>query len=392
MKVLMVTLDSPIHHRKDGIANAVRQLSVSMVGMGHEVTVMGLDATIDKAAHLEEEGVQYWCVPDRGGSVASRMLGMFLYCRGRLAPFCRDHGIEIAHGHGGYVGPIAAADLQAKKVLTMHTSSVEDEFILKDLRDTKQTGKYLMKRLFPPRSFLNMYRSWYFHRVDSIFSVAEHNIEEDIGRLRLPRERFRVVPNGVDYRGIREMGSDAKDRSDESILYFGRVAPIKGIQYLLQALPLVLQEHPKVVLKIVGDGRSLPLLKRQARDLGVESQVEFRGFLTGRPLFEEVARSGIVALPSLYEGCPLTLLESMALGKPIVASDIPGMLEIMRDGVSGLAFRMGDKDDLARKLLSLLDDPSEARRLGEEAERTIRDKYTWEHIAAKTVEGYGSLL
>ncbi len=388
----MVTLDNPLEHRRDGIANAVDNLSRCMTGKGHDVLVAGLCKSVKKEKRIVENGVTYVCWPDRGSGLVARATMLMLEGRGSIERLCEEEKIDIAHGHGGFVGPIAAATIRSKKVLTVHSSSLEDVLAMKDLKESGMVYPYLKRAILPPRAAVRQYRRWYFDEMDTIISVSRHNVTEDSAYLRINPSRFKVIPNGVDYEGLSELRRQCDESVDGPIVFVGRLAPIKGLPCLLRAFHSVLKKCPETRLKIVGEGPSERLLKTLAKDLRMADKVDFTGFKSGLDLVREIVGSGVFVVPSTYEGCPLSLLEAMALGRPIVASRIPGVTEIMDEGKTGLAFEPGNPDSLSTRILELLDDEARSRSLGQAAEAVARERFTWDRVADRTLEEYASTL
>jgi glycosyltransferase involved in cell wall biosynthesis len=192
---------------------------------------------------------------------------------------------------------------------------------------------------------------------------AEARLARSIG----PRGRVRVVHNGIptpppggaDPRvaGLRERGP--------VIGALTLLRPGKGLETLLAAAPLVLSRHPDAQLAIVGEGPDLEQLREQARALGVAGAVHFLGptsdpvgALRGMDLFVH---------PSWAEAFPYVILEAMALGLPIVASDVGGIGEAITHGESGLLTPPREDQALGRALTELLSDRGRAARLGQGA-------------------------
>lgn len=392
MRICMVTIDNPVHHAEDGISISVNELSRALTKQGHEVWVMGLDQQVQEETTIENDGVRYICLPSPGGSLPRRMVRFMAEGKRRIESLEKEEKIDVFHGHGGFAGPVAWADIRARKVLTMHTSHEEDLVALEDLKECGMLRKYLQKQLFPPLPLLKRYRKWYFNRVDKIISVSEHNVKAALPRMGVPRERYAVIPNGVDYRRFREFKLRSRPEEDENtLLYFGRLAPCKGVQHLIRAYPRVLEKHPRSRLKIVGEGNYRVSLEALSGRTNAGGTVEFLGFRSGDRLWGTIASSGMVVVPSTYEGCPLTMLEAMALGKPVVASSIPGVNEVMKHGVSGWTFAPADHGALAESVDTLMSDPDLRARLGRNAERTIRERFDWPIIGKRVVKVYGEI-
>lgn len=146
-------------------------------------------------------------------------------------------------------------------------------------------------------------------------------------------------------------------------LYLGSLLPIKGVPTLLQALARV----PDLPFHIVGDGPERPALEKLKAELGLE-RVVFRGFLTGVELAREQAGADFGVVPSeCYENCPYSIMELMAMGKPVIASRLGGIPELVSEDETGLLFEPRNAEDLAAKLILLRASPERRRRLGHQA-------------------------
>ena len=140
-----------------------------------------------------------------------------------------------------------------------------------------------------------------------------------------------------------------------------RLMPSKGNQYLVEAAPAVLAAHPEVRFFLVGEGELEAPLKAQAAALGLGERFVFTGFT--RDVAAALSTFDIIAFPSLWEGTPLTAFEVLAMGKPIVATDADGLLDILKDGRDALVVPKADAGALARGLIRLIEDPALAARL-----------------------------
>jgi glycosyltransferase involved in cell wall biosynthesis len=157
----------------------------------------------------------------------------------------------------------------------------------------------------------------------------------------------------------------------EYILYFGRLSPEKGIDVLLSAM----QKLNKIPLKIVGIGSEEVKLKMMVQKMGL-TNIEFLGFLDGRRLKQVIADSRFTVLPSVwYENSPNCVLESYASGKPVVASRIGGITELISHGYTGLLFNPGNTLDCQNKIISLWNNPDLCIRMGVNARKQVENKY-----------------
>jgi len=174
------------------------------------------------------------------------------------------------------------------------------------------------------------------------------------------------------------------------VLFLGRMEPAKGVFDLLEAIAAVRIAVPDVRLVCAGDGDRISVA-RYAERLGIADAVKFTGWVgpSGkRALFEAAA---VFALPSYDEALPVSLLEAMAAGVPVVASAVGGIPEVVVDGVSGCLVAPGDKASLERALRRLLTDSELATRIAAAARETARLRFAPERVLPQLEEIYATL-
>jgi glycosyltransferase involved in cell wall biosynthesis len=147
-----------------------------------------------------------------------------------------------------------------------------------------------------------------------------------------------------------------------------RLMPSKGNQYLVDAAPAVLAAHPEVRFFLVGEGELEAPLKAQAAALGLGERFAFTGY--ARDVAAVYSALDVVVFPSLWEGTPLTTFEVLAMGKPIVATDADGLLDVLKDGRDALVVPKADAAALSAAIVRLLEDPALAERLAAGARAT----------------------
>jgi glycosyltransferase involved in cell wall biosynthesis len=195
-----------------------------------------------------------------------------------------------------------------------------------------------------------------------------------------PADKIVVIPNGRDLRQfVRGEHRDAVrkelgiDRGAPVVGVVGRLETQKGHVFLLDAWPEVTCAYPDARLVLIGDGSLRDSLAEQVRRLGVAESVIFTGFRADIPRILDAI--DVVALPSLHEGMPLTVIEAAAAGRPVVATAVDGTPEVVRDGQTGYLVPAADPAALARAVLAVLGDPAGAARMGEEACRWARERF-----------------
>ena len=165
------------------------------------------------------------------------------------------------------------------------------------------------------------------------------------------------------------------------VLTVGRLAPLKGLRYLLDAWRLV-ASMPDVYLVIVGNGELESELKAYAAALGIEQRVVFAGFRSDVPSL--LARADVFVLSSLWEGLPMAAVEAMAAGCPVVATAVGGTPEVVEDGVTGLLVPPQDAPALAEALVRVLTAPDISSTLATAAADRVQIRYTREALLAAT--------
>jgi glycosyltransferase involved in cell wall biosynthesis len=204
------------------------------------------------------------------------------------------------------------------------------------------------------------------------------------------------IPNGVPAeraipRGSREELRRALGSEDGfMILASGRLAPQKGVEYLVRAAPRIRDEVPGARIVIAGDGPLEQRLSRLAVELGVEETVRFLGFRSD--VAELLGACDLVVLPSLWEGLSISLLEAMAAAKPIVTTALGSNREVTDDGRAARLVPAKDVDGLAAAVMALAGSPSEREELGRTAQQIQRERYTIRRMLDAYLVEYERLL
>lgn len=228
--------------------------------------------------------------------------------------------------------------------------------------------------------------------VDRYLAVSHGIANELVGQLHWPREKIDVVYNAVDLArveveappGLRQELGGGEGRP--LVLMPARLDAQKGHRVLFEAIPQV----PDALFLLAGEGPERGPLEALAAQLGIADRVRFLGRREDVP--QLLAACDVFALPSLYEGSSLAVLEAMAAGIPIVSSAIGGTDELVEDGRSGLLVAPGDARGLAAALRRVLDDPGLRESLSAHARERVEAGLTREQMAARVSGVYRELL
>lgn len=224
---------------------------------------------------------------------------------------------------------------------------------------------------------------------DSLGDISGLLVMSEFSRRNLPPG----IPHRVIYGGVDDVYlTVAKDVREPRVLFVGRITPHKGIDVLVDAMPagLPLEIH----------GRPYhPAYLDLLRSRSAGKAVSFHTDSSDADLRAALARASVLVLPSVHRDCfggyhrlpellGLVLLEAMASSTPVICSDVGGMPEIVRDGVTGFVVPPGDAAGLRKRLESIAADPALSRRMGEAGRADVRERFTWTSVADRCLRGY----
>nr|MDO8079700.1 glycosyltransferase family 4 protein [Candidatus Freyarchaeota archaeon] len=197
----------------------------------------------------------------------------------------------------------------------------------------------------------------------------------------------RMIPSAINPGDFYNKGDD------NFILYAGRFDWYKRVDILIKAFSMLDVGYKKnFKLKIVGTGYRGRYLKDLVKSENLEKFVEFIPWLERSKLIDRMSRCSILVLPSLFETFGLVVIEAMASGKPVIASDIPGPQDIIKHGYDGFLFERENIQKLKGYLELLLEDENLRRKIGMRARKTVEEKYTFEKIAENYITFFNELL
>lgn len=216
------------------------------------------------------------------------------------------------------------------------------------------------------------------------FCVISESTKADLVSRGIPEGDITVIHCGIDRTVYGNHKGYAKFEYP-SVLYLGRIKKYKSVQHLIAAFALVRKRIPAARLAVVGTGDYLPTLRRQAEELGLSEAVVFTDFVPSETKVEYMCRSHLMVYPSLREGWGLTNIEANSCGTAVVAADSPGLRDSVRDGVSGLLYPYGNVNQLAERIVSLLNDPARRAQL-EQGGRQWAARFDWDIAAERFLE------
>lgn len=303
----------------------------------------------------------------------------------RLRKEVNERGIQLLHTHmsrAHFMGVLLRGLCQVPCVATAHCRKIQAHWTLNNhviatSRDTEQFHRRY--NLVPQRN------------ISTIYCPAPQRQlaaqPPDATGLSLPDDSL------YDARLVRQWRQQWGCSAHESVIgVVGEISPAKGQRDLLQAVRLLHVAQRPVRLVVVGNHRREYVweLQRYARDLGIGSLVHWAGFCRHVP--QLMTALDIYACPSLSESLPLTILEAMSVARPIVATSVGGIPEIIRHGETGLLARPSDPAGLAQAIAEVLDRPALAARLGQAARALVSQNFSRRTQTDKIIELYRQIL
>jgi glycosyltransferase involved in cell wall biosynthesis len=321
------------------------------------------------------------------GWVLNHILGQSLAARALFSVLQREH-FDIIHIHGKLT---AMFFLRIRKMLlsrpwkVIYTVHDPTPYMCRYESMMEQSIRKLVYQIIEYPVWLSS---------DHIIVVSAALKEELMRRWNIPEEKISVIHNGVDIDYFYPHVGDEEvlkkyGISGDYFLFVGQLRPRKGVHYLLRALKGLATD---AILVVVGGGPELIHLKKLTRRLGIEKKVIFTGPVPLQHLREIYASASFFVLPSVAEGTPLVVLEALASGLPVIATDIPGMREVVKDGCNGFIIPQRDFTALQRCIDFLLYDERLRLKMSRNARKMACDTFSWQVVAERTLDVYKKVL
>ena len=343
---------------------------------------MGYDIAILTAVpgDREVEGFQVTRLPGLDGS-SFRTLMHLPFALPRFAKFIQ--ACDVVHCHYSYLfaflATILARVYHKPSLVTLHGLGTLDSSVRSSA----------IRRLYRYSSL----------KLATTVIATSSEMKEVAGRFT-PAERIAQIPNGVDTHCFSPQPAPENDGRPPVVLTMRRLVPKNGVQYLVEAAPMIIRDHPDVQFSIVGTDRLEGYLKKRAADLGIAEHFRFVGEVPHDRARDYFAQADVVVFPSSAESTSLACLEAMAMEKAVVASRLTAFKEMLGENERGILVSLFDRESsdyeaamtlpedrlkiLADAVSGLLRDRDLRLRLGKAARQYTVANYDWSIIASKT--------
>lgn len=300
-----------------------------------------------------------------------------------LARTIKKESPDLIHLHGfkaGFLGRIASLGFpRIPVVLTVHNFYAHPDQSRIPFSCFQQVERVLSRRA---------------NGIIAVSEALKRNLTDTLG---VEDGKIIRIYNGIHYESFRnngEKGSSFKAELGipEGVPLVGtaaRLAPQKGLGIFLEASRIILDKGRPCIFLVAGEGPMKEELENRVNSLNLKGKVIFPGRVDN--IAEFLSCLDIFILPSLSEGLSITLLEALAAEKPVVASRVGGVPEIVTDGVTGTLVPPGDPVSLASKVMEYLDNPEHSKNMGIRGSHRIKDNFTLENMVKRTEELYKEL-
>jgi glycosyltransferase involved in cell wall biosynthesis len=363
----------------DGLMQCVVTLAHGLADIGTATHVISRSTRVANVVSEDRNGVSVTWVPDpfpRADYLVGRRL-----LQSRLRRVIRRIRPDIVHAHGEAPFIRAALSYEGHHVITLHGLFADQ---------TRAHGLAIPLSLRAAYLLMRRWEREYLPRIKCAIAI---NAQLGVSVLRAnPHARVFRVNNPV---ASAFFDAAADDPTPSRILFLGQISRRKGLHILLEAFAAIADVIQATELRVIGgslqDSGYYEELQSQYRHLVDDGRLVFAGPKVHRDIPSELARAAIVCLPSLYEASPLAVLEAMAAGRPVVASRVGDVDELLSGGV-GVVVEPGDPRALASALIALLRDASGGREMGRRARASARQRASPNVVAQETQSVYEAIL
>ncbi len=385
MKVLMLSWELPPDH-VGGLGKHVFHLSRALSAQGAETHVVTIARTNETTGGNDEPWVhRLMAYPVSSPDFVSWVLQLNVAMLERAIAVSLEHGeMSLVHAHDWLSCFAARAYKHAfcvPMVATIHATEAG-----------RNAGIHNAQQ-----KYISDVEWWLGYEAWRIICCSSHMKNEVTSLFGAPEDKIEVIPNGVDPEEFRvpdrALSRDLFAHRDESMVFFvGRLVREKGVDTLIEAVRILLDQGRKIKLVIAGTGPYEENLKFKAAMTGIYSNTYFTGRITDNVRNHLYMWADAAVFPSYYEPFGIVALEAMAAGSGLVVSDTGGMSEVVSHELNGLKVKPGDPAHLASAIARLIDERELRHKIRRAGLETVRRRYAWPQIAKHTLRLYDSVL
>ena len=389
MKIAFVTFEYP-PFIQGGAGVVAEKLTKGLARLGHKVHVIAA-----RIAGSEEHEINDGVFVHRINFINKPLLSAPSYwisLRKRFGAIEKEIGsFDIVHGNNVSDFSLTKKLTKAPRVLTTHHLA---HSVLNTIRPTYFNR---IKNLGGEIGIVPYIEKICINRADKIIAVSNYTKRELILTYNVPGTKIEVISNGIEQESFdfneeerKEIGDKFGIHKKSTVMFVGRLEERKGLSLLLQAFKQVLT-NIDAHLVVVGSGDQKPY-QELACSLGIMNRVIFTGYVDELSLRKLYSICDVYVLSSRLEGFGLTIVEAMAAGKPVVATKVGEIPEIVNSGENGILVEVDDLDGLANGMCTYLGDEKLAKNVGKRNAKYVRERFSWEKSAKEMERVYRQLI
>ncbi|MBP1910657.1 glycosyltransferase family 4 protein [Methanolobus bombayensis] len=376
------TGDSTGLYRGGGVENGTYNLATHMAKRGHKIFIF-------TSSINSEDSVESYDNIEIHRYASKFVIGQCPISPSLLyKPLFSNIDLDIVHGRMGNLPAPFTAYLYAKKMKKKFVISYHGDWINGYGSVIRRIGVFM---------YNNFLRDIILSRASLIIALSKYHINQSTA-LKKYYPKINIIPNGVNIEEFDISLSKGECRkklnlsnNKNIILFVGSLVPVKAPQILLKAMVHVLNECPNSHLIYIGEGSCKEYLINSCKQMGIESNVFFQGYVQGEDKILYYKSADVFVLPSISEAFPNVLLEASAAGLPMVVSGLECFKVLVKNEYNGLFTKTGDDLDLAQKIISILKSENMRENMSLNAKENVMD-YTWKNVAEETEKAYLKLL
>lgn len=297
---------------------------------------------------------------------------LFIFQFINICVLLKKERIDIIHAHwfvpSGFTAIIAAKIFRKPSIISSHGPDI----------------------LNLPGAFWDKTRKFIVKQANLVTVISPTFIKDLVNFYPPVKEKISFISMGIDTELFYFKPKEFK--SEQKLLFAGRLSPVKGVSYLIKAMPKILQEFPNAKLEIIGYGEQEDDLRKLVRTLSLDKKINFVGAVENKEMPKYYHSSSVYILPSLVEGLPVALMEAMSCGCPVIATSVGGVPDLIGDGINGILIKTKSIEEISQSVIKILSDNNFRENIIKNAREKIKENYDWQIIAMKFKRLYSEIL
>jgi len=384
VKLLMLSWEYP-PRIVGGLARHVYWLSKALAQRGVEVTVITLD--YPETPGLEQgRNLKIVRVASHGFTSSDFASWVHQFNLNMIEAALEEEDVSLIHAHDWLT---ATAGITLKHLLRKP--------LIATIHSTER-GRRRGVLHDPLQRHIHEVEWWLAYESWRVIVCSNYMKSELMRFLGVPEDKISVIPNGINpfevklQLDVRRVKRRYAEDWEKVVLFVGRMVYEKGPHVFVDAALSLLSRRQDVKFVLVGEGPMRKSLMDKVYRSGFWHKFYFTGFVEDIELYELYEVCDVAVFPSLYEPFGIVALEAMSVGKPVVASDVGGLSEVVVDGLNGLKVPPGDVWALSYAIERLIGNPSKAEEMGKNGAQKVRELYSWDVVGERTLRLYERVL